>query len=161
MKMMRAVVEMINIRLGQIIKMRRHILILIRVLLGGILILYAYAKIFGDQFSKMELNENISNVEPALLVFYFFGYSQPYAFFCATAELITGLLVVIPATTRLGALLCFPFTLNIAVLDWCFGFPLSTKLLITTLTLLSLILIIADRKVYLALLFGKKCNTGI
>ena len=123
--------------------MKKYLFTTTRIFLGGILVLYAYAKFSGSQFIKLELNENINSVEPALLVFYFFGYSQPYAMFCAVAELITGLLIAVPKTTRIGALIYFPFTLNIAVLDWCFGFPLSTKILISSLTLLSLLLYMA------------------
>ena len=137
-------------------KMKTHILTAIRILLGGILILYAYAKFSGNQFVKLELNESIDNVEPALLVFYFFGYSQTYAMFCAVAELMTGLLTAIPKTSHIGVLIYFPFTLNIAVMDWCFDFPLSTKLLISSLTLLSLLLIIADRKFYMDILVKRR-----
>jgi uncharacterized membrane protein YphA (DoxX/SURF4 family) len=136
--------------------MKKYILITIRVLLGGILILYAYAKFSGNQFIKLELNENIDNVEPASLVFYFFGYSQTYAMFCAVAELMIGLLIAIPRTTHIGVLIYFPFTLNIAVMDWCFDFPLETKLLISSLTLLSFLLIVADWKFYIAILAKKK-----
>lgn len=131
--------------------MNRYILSVIRILLGTILVLYAYAKFSGSQFIKLELNENIDSVEPALLVFYFFGYSKTYSMFCAVAELLTGLLIAIPKTSRMGALIYFPFTLNIAFIDWCFDFPLSTKLLISSLTFLSFLLIVHDRRFYLDL----------
>jgi uncharacterized membrane protein YphA (DoxX/SURF4 family) len=138
--------------------MKTYILTTTRILLGGILILYAYAKFSGNQFVKLELNENIDNIEPALLVFYFFGYSQTYAKFCAVAELITGLLTAIPRTSHIGVLIYFPFTLNIAVMDWCFDFPLETKLLISSLTLLSFLLIVADWKFYIDILGKKRLN---
>lgn len=132
--------------------MKKHLLTVTRILLGGVFVLYAIAKFTGNQFIKLDLAEYASNMDPVMLVWYFFGYSQPYAMFCAVAELIIGLLIAIPQTTRLGALFYFPFALNIAVIDWCFDFPLPGKLLTVSLVLLSLMLIIADRKRYRELL---------
>lgn len=89
--------------------MKKYILTTIRIVLGGVLVLYAYAKFSGHQFIKLELNGSANEIEPALLVFYFFGYSQPYAMFCpAAVELITGLMIAIPKTTRIGVLIYFP-----------------------------------------------------
>lgn len=128
--------------------MKTYFLTTIRILLGGILIIYAYAKFSGNQFVKLDLNENIDHVEPALLVFYFFGYAQTYAMFCAVSELIIGLLTAIPRTSHFGILVYFPFTLNIAVIDWCFNFPIETKLLISSMTFLSFLLILTEWKLY-------------
>jgi hypothetical protein len=124
-----------------------------RIFLGLVLALYAVAKFSGIQFPKMELHDSISTIDPVVLVFYFYGYSQPYAMFCASAELIVALLVIWPRTYRFGLLCYFAFTLNIAVLDWCFNFVLETKLLISFLCALSLILIIIERKKIIPVIF--------
>jgi hypothetical protein len=113
------------------------------------------AKFTGNQFVKIELAEPVTQIDASLSVWYFYGYSQPYAMFCAIAELITGLLIALPKTTWLGALRYFSFALNIAVINWCFTFPFATRLLISALTMASLILIIAARKIYVNLLINK------
>jgi hypothetical protein len=118
----------------------------LRILLGLVLVMYSYAKFAGIQFPRMEIHDSVSTLNPVVLVFYFYGYSQPYAMFCATMEFIVGMLVILPRTYHFGLLCYFAFTLNIAVLDWCFNFVLETKLLITSLCLLSLVLIIVERK---------------
>jgi hypothetical protein len=123
-----------------------RVIAIIKVLLGSVLMLYAYAKFSGAQFPKLEIYDAVNTIDPVLLVFYFYGYSQPYAMFCAACELIAALLILVPRTSRFGLPAYFGFTLNIAVMDWCFQFALPAKLLITFLCGLSLLVIILDRK---------------
>jgi hypothetical protein len=124
----------------------KTVVTIIRMILGVILLLYAFVKFAGIQFPKLEIYDAVNTLDPVLLVFYFYGYSQPYAFFCAVCELVVGLLVIIPKTSRFGLLCYFAFTLNIAVLDWCFSFALPAKLLATALCLISFLLIAIDHK---------------
>jgi hypothetical protein len=125
---------------------------LTKVLLGSVLVLYSYAKFSGAQFPKLQIYDPMNTIDPVLLVFYFYGYSQPYAMFCAVCELLVGIMIMVPRTSRFGLVAYFAFTLNIAVMDWCFEFALPAKLLVTALCFFSFILIVLDRKSILRLI---------
>ncbi|MGE0870173.1 MAG: hypothetical protein AB7P03_16530 [Kofleriaceae bacterium] len=120
--------------------------------LGGVFVLYAIAKLAGSQFIQFELDTPMSEVSPVTLVWYFFGYSRPYAMAIAVTELVAGLLVIIPATARIGYPLYLAVAGNVALIDWCFGLPAPATLLATSLVIGAAILIVRHRAAYLALL---------
>jgi hypothetical protein len=100
----------------------------------------------------MQINESINYIDPVTLVWYFFGYSQPYMSTVSTGELLTGVLIALPKTTKIGVLFFFPFALNIAADNWCFSLPLDVKLLSTFLAHGSLYLLVNDINTYKRLL---------
>jgi uncharacterized membrane protein YphA (DoxX/SURF4 family) len=132
--------------------MKRHILTILRVFLGGIFILYAVIKFLGIQFPRVYLSENIDKIDSVTLLWYFFGYSQPYILTVATGELLVGTLMAIPKTTRIGVLFYFPFALNIAIVNWYFSLPLDVKILSTFLAISSLYLLVNNLPIYKKLL---------
>ena len=132
--------------------MKRYILVGLRILLGSVFILYASVKFLGIQFPRMHTDQPIDQVDSVTLVWYFFGYSQPYVMLISFGELVAGLLIAIPKTSRLGVLLYFPLALNIAAINWCFNLPIDVKILSTFLALGSFYLIINDLAVYKKLL---------
>lgn len=132
--------------------MKHYMLIILRVFLGSVFVLYATIKFLGIQFPRMQINESINYIDPVTLVWYFFGYSQPYMFTVATGELLTGILIALPKTTKIGVLFYFPFALNIAAVNWCFSLPMDVKLLSTFLALGSLYLLFNDINTYKRLL---------
>ena len=87
------------------------------------------------------------------LVWLFFGYAPVYGFLIAAAEIAAALLLVLPRTRTVGALLAFGMMANVSAMDWAFGFPLPATLIATTLALAALALLYADRA-RLAPLFG-------
>ena len=119
----------------------------IRYLLGAIFIVYGVVKILGIQLFKLHLHGDINGFDSVTLVWYFFGYSQVYAKFIALAELSAGILIILPRTARLGTLMIFGMGLNITVMDYCFNFP-SVKYMVTLYTLLALILLLKDYRIY-------------
>ncbi|QHV99405.1 hypothetical protein [Spirosoma endbachense] len=104
------------------------------------------------QYPRRHIHEPIDQVDPVTLVWYFFGYSQPYRLFIALSELVLGMLIIIPNTSRLGVLLYFPFALNIAVMTWCFTHTLPVKVVSTFIAISSFYLIIRELSTYKKLL---------
>ena len=121
-------------------------------LLGLAFLVYAYAKFSGNQFSHFELYDRVADVHPITLVWYFFGYSRTYAMFIACGELVAGLLVLIPPTTRIGAPLYAVIAANVTVIDWSFGLPPQATWLATSLLIGALFLMFRERRAYARLL---------
>ncbi|MBX7106091.1 MAG: hypothetical protein K1X57_18565 [Gemmataceae bacterium] len=119
---------------------------LARLFVAGVLLLYGLLKVTGGQFIPGEFTFDSRTDSLVTLVWHFYGYSPVYHRFLGVAECVPGLLLLWPRTATLGALMALPVALNIAVMDWCFGFPLPATLLATSLAALSAALLVADRK---------------
>lgn len=122
--------------------MHRSIETGLRLFLGGVFILYAMLHFLNTQLPRVELHQPIDQVAPATLVWYFFGYSQPYMIAIATGELLVGLLIIISKTARIGILFYCPFALHIALINWCFNQSTLVKTLSTFLAISSFVLLI-------------------
>jgi len=83
---------------------------------------------------------------PATLVWHFFGYAPAYGYTIAFTEILAAVLLVVPRTRTVGALLAFGMLANIAVMDVTFGFPVPATVLAVTLALASFALLVADRE---------------
>ncbi|MED4531858.1 hypothetical protein [Metabacillus fastidiosus] len=57
------------------------------------------------------------------LAWYFFGYSDTYNLFIAFGEIAAALLLLIARTATLGNIIYLPITVNITIIDYCFGIP--------------------------------------
>ncbi len=125
---------------------------LVATALGIVLLYYAYAKFADHQFGHFEFDGKVRDLPASDLVWYFYGYSRPYAMFIATGELIAGLLVLIPRTARIGYPIYFMVAINIVVIDWSFGIGISVQILSTALATGALYLMIRERRVYARLL---------
>lgn len=132
--------------------MKPYILTGLRIVLGGFFVLYAVIKFLGIQFPKMYLSESIDQIDSVTLLWYFFGYSQPYMLTDAAGELIAGVLIAVPKTTKIGVLFYFPLALNIAVINWNFNLPCDVKILSTFLALGSFYLLLKNIPSYKKLL---------
>ncbi len=120
--------------------------------LGLVFLVYACAKFSGNQFSYLPIHGRVEDVDPVTLVWYFFGYSRSYAMFIACGELVAGLLVLIPRTSRVGYPLYFLIAANVAMIDWSFGLPPQATWLATCLVAGSAYLIVQERRAYLRLI---------
>jgi hypothetical protein len=132
--------------------MQRKIHFLVRFLLAAIFILYALAKFSGQQFMHLTISKPVNELAPIELVWYFFGYSKSYGLFIAAAQFTAGLLLLFQKTYRLGLPIYFGIAMNIAVLDWCFSFPVPATLLAISLALTSALLLWLERRRYAVLL---------
>jgi len=61
---------------------------------------------------------------------------------------VTGMLIAIPWTTRIGVLFYNPFAVHIAAISWCFSLPVAVKVLSTFIAIGSFCLIIEERSIY-------------
>jgi uncharacterized membrane protein YphA (DoxX/SURF4 family) len=99
------------------------VILFIRLLLGGIFVVYGVVKLFGGQYYYGDFTIDSQTVSGTFFVWAFFGWSKAYALFTGFGEFLAGLLLLIPRTRTAGACVLFPITLNITVMTFCFGFP--------------------------------------
>jgi uncharacterized membrane protein YphA (DoxX/SURF4 family) len=119
------------------------VLLLIRSALGIIFLSYGVLKLLGGQFVYGDFVLDSRTVDGTTMVWTFYGYSPVYGRLIGVAEIIPGVLLLLPRTRTLGAL--FPVAANITVMDFCFGFP-AVKYTAMVLTLLDVVLLAADHR---------------
>lgn len=81
---------------------------------------------------------------PMGLLWTFIGASKGFEIFTGAAEMLAGVLLIVPRTMLLGALICFANTTFIFVLNMCYDVPV--KLYSFHLVLMSLFLLAPDLK---------------
>jgi hypothetical protein len=79
-----------------------------------------------------------------VLAWTFFGYSRVYEIFIGIGEVLAGLLIMIPRTFTLGAVIYFPIALNIMMVNYCYR--IGVQDLSTLLVLMNVYLLWLDRK---------------
>jgi len=108
---------------------------------------YGFYKVFKLQFPNPSLNrllEPYGKSSPMGLAWTYMGYSKGFNYFTGFGEVITGLLLLFRRTTLLGAILGLVVAGNIMAINYCFDVPV--KLLSTTLVIMSLFLLLQERK---------------
>jgi hypothetical protein len=121
---------------------------------AGNMLSYGAAKIIPSQFPMLRdevLSKSVGDKSPMGILWTFMSASQPYTIFAGLAEFVAGLLLAIPPTRVLGALLCTAVAGQIVMLNMCYDVPV--KILSGHLLLLSLFLLLPDAKN----LFGLFC----
>ena len=106
---------------------------------------YGMAKIIPTQFpapSLVTLVEPIGNLSITDLLWTSIGASTAYQIFTGCAELFAGLLLIVPRTTMLGALVCLADMIYVFVLNMTYDFGL--KQISFHLILMSLLLLAPD-----------------
>src|SRR4051794_28224740 len=84
--------------------------------LGAVIcFVYGFAKINGSQFTVLdsELARPLGDVSGFWLTWYYFGYSAFYGNLLGIVQIVSGVLLVVPRTSLLGALLLLPVVSNI------------------------------------------------
>ena len=132
-------------------RMSRAAVIAGRVFVAGVFLVYGLLKLAGGQFVPGEFRFDSGSDSMVTLVWHFYGYSPVYHRFVGLAEVVPAVLLLWPRTAALGALLALAVAANIAVMDWCFGFPASAAGLITQVAAVSAALLWADRRRVMAL----------
>ncbi|ANH83439.1 hypothetical protein A8C56_22850 [Niabella ginsenosidivorans] len=107
-----------------------------RIALAASFLPAGYVKIMGERFTGLPSNNPLGHYFDAL---YLTGY---YYTFIGVAQIITAVLLLIPRTSLLGALIYFPIIVNICVLTYATRFN-GTRL-VTMMVLASLFLLIWD-----------------
>jgi len=119
--------------------------VLLRLGLGSSMISYGAYKVINSQFPPPGLGrmiETYGDSSPMGLLWTFMGSSTAYSQFVGFAELIGGLLLLIPRFTLLGALVSLGVMSNVFMLNMCYDVPV--KLYSFHLLLISIILIAPD-----------------
>ncbi|MBX9770033.1 MAG: hypothetical protein K2X29_01600, partial [Candidatus Obscuribacterales bacterium] len=121
--------------------------IYVRFALAGSMLGYGACKIFNTQFPApffWRLLEPYGESSPMGLLWTFMGTSKAYTMFGGLAEVLAGLLLIVPRVTALGALVSFAVLANIFMLNMCYDVPV--KLYSFHLLLMSVFLLVPDFK---------------
>ncbi|MBL1079443.1 DoxX family protein [Nocardia sp. 2] len=132
-------------------------LLAIRILLAGQLLSFGVAKAIPTQMPEPSLTTLLTqygNLTPMAVLWSQVGVSRPYEMLLGAAEITAAVLLLIPRTALLGALLALIDTLQIVVLNLTFDVP--EKISSIHLLLMSLMLLAPDaRRLMRALLLNR------
>jgi uncharacterized membrane protein YphA (DoxX/SURF4 family) len=113
----------------------------LRLWLGSILCSYGASKVIQSQFPPPMLSNLIvpyGQHSPMGLLWTFMGMSKAYNVFAGSAEMLAGILLLLPRFTTLGALLCVAVMCNVFMLNMSYDVPVklfSFHLLVAALIL--------------------------
>jgi uncharacterized membrane protein YphA (DoxX/SURF4 family) len=134
--------SLLDRRRTQYVALRRWFWLFFRFALAGQMITYAFAKIVPLQMpfpGLFRLIEPIGSQSPSGVLWNSIGASPAYEIFAGTAELLGGLLILIPRTRTLGALVCLADMIQIFMLNMTYD--VAVKILSFHLILLSLLIV--------------------
>lgn len=121
--------------------------VFLRLALGTTMLSYGFAKLVPLQMpapSLMRLLEPFGNFSPMGVLWTSIGASRPYEVVVGAAEVAGGLLVMVPQTTKVGAILCLVDTADVFALNMTYDVPV--KLFALHLVFMSLVLIAPDAR---------------
>jgi uncharacterized membrane protein YphA (DoxX/SURF4 family) len=114
----------------------------VRFALASEMILYGMGKAIPLQMPfpyLTRLIEPFGNFSPMGVLWYSIGASRAYEIFTGCAEMLGGILLIVPRTTTLGALICLADTIQVFVLNMTYDVPV--KLVSFHLILMALFLL--------------------
>lgn len=106
----------------------RYFRVFLRFALGSTMLSYGIIKAFPMQMPAPPLTrllEPYGNFSPMGVLWYSIGASFPYERFVGCAELAAAVLLFIPRTARLGALVCLADTIEIFTLNMTYDVPVK------------------------------------
>ncbi len=109
--------------------MHKWFTVYLRLILAAGMIPYGVLKLFPLQFPEPSLSrllQTYGNSSPMGLMWTFMGASRSYSFFGGAAEVLAGILLVIPRLATLGALVCIAVMSNVLMLN--IGYDVPVKL---------------------------------
>ncbi|HTV13472.1 MAG TPA: hypothetical protein VME68_02080 [Acidobacteriaceae bacterium] len=127
------------------IALRRWFWLFFRFALAGQMFAYAFAKIVPLQMpfpALFKLIEPIGDQSPMGVLWNSIGAAPAYEIFAGSAELLGGLLILIPRTRTLGALVCLADMIQVFLLNMTYDVPV--KILSFHLILLALVILATD-----------------
>ncbi|HSS50782.1 MAG TPA: hypothetical protein VLX28_17725 [Thermoanaerobaculia bacterium] len=132
--------------------------LLLRYMLALSMIHYGIIKLIPTQMTAppppfMLLNR-LGELPPMRLLWLFIGSSPAYETFTGCAELLGGVLLLVPRTTLLGALVCVADMVNVVMLNFCYD--VHVKLISIQFLAMAVILVAPDlRRLAGLLLFNR------
>ena len=120
-----------------------------RYFLATIILMYAFGKIVGTQFSSQPslYDRPVSSLSGFELTWYYYGYSYWYGVFLAGSQITAALLLFFRRTTRLGVMLYLAIIGNIVVLDFAYDIR-GAKGMAVLLTVLALFVFLSEWRVF-------------
>jgi len=100
----------------------------VRLVLAVAMFSYGCAKVIPTQMpppSLSTLMQSFGDLTPYRLSWSFIGASAGYEIFCGLVEVLGGVLLLIPVTTMLGALVSVGALVNVFMLNVCYGIPVK------------------------------------
>ncbi len=119
--------------------------VFVRLTLAVAMISYGANKLFRMQFPEPPLYRFVDyygNSSPVGLLWTFMGMSRAYSLFAGIAEMLGGVLLIVPRFTTLGALVTLGVMSNVWMLNFCYDVP--RKIYSTHLVLMSLFLLLPE-----------------
>jgi hypothetical protein len=119
----------------------------LRVALGTTMFSYGFAKVFPLQMPTVFLSrllEPYGDFSPMGVIWYSIGAAPGYERFIGSAEVLGGLLLLLPGTTLVGALVTLGVTFGVFMVNMTYDVPV--KLFAFHLVLMSLFLIAPDAR---------------
>src|SRR5690349_17409509 len=119
----------------------------LRVALGTTMFTYGFAKVFPLQMPTVFLSrllEPYGDFSPMGVIWYSIGASPGYERFIGSAEVLGGLLLLLPGLTLIGALVTFAVTVGVWMVNMTYDVPV--KLFAFHLVLMSIVLIAPDAR---------------
>jgi len=119
----------------------------LRIALGTTMLTYGFIKLIPLQMPAPTLGrllEPFGNFSPMGVLWASIGASRPYEMVVGTAEVMGGLLVMIPQTSRIGAILCLVDAADVLALNMTYDVPV--KLFSFHLVLMSIFLLAMDAR---------------
>lgn len=92
----------------------------VQLILAGVMFSYGFQKVFPLQFGRLMpsvLSTQLGDMNRQDVLWNFMSASIPYQIFCGSAEVLGGVLLLVPRLVTMGAALCFASLLNIFVLN--------------------------------------------
>jgi uncharacterized membrane protein YphA (DoxX/SURF4 family) len=115
----------------------RWFIVGVRVVLAAVFVLYGVLKLLGLQLATGDLSSvRFGEASPLIVTWHFFSLSPLYHHSIAIAQIVTGILLLIPRTAPVGALCFFVIIVNIVLI--IFGYDIATDVKIFSVILLSL-----------------------
>ena len=117
----------------------------VRVLLAGAMLAYGMDKLIPVQFGSMTLGRlatRVGDLTPFRMLWTFMAASKSYTIFAGSAEVLAGLLLLIPRLTTLGALVAMAAMANVFALNMSYDVPV--KLFSLHFFLMALFLVVPD-----------------
>jgi uncharacterized membrane protein YphA (DoxX/SURF4 family) len=119
--------------------------VFVRLTLAVAMISYGANKLYRMQFPEPPLYRYVDyygNSAPQGMLWTFMGMSRAYSLFGGIAEMLGGLLLIVPRFATLGALVTFGVMSNVLMLNLCYDVP--RKIYATHLVLMSLFVVLPD-----------------
>jgi len=126
----------------------------VRLLLAGMMFSYGSEKIFLLQFGHLslaDLSRTFGEMSPPTLMWDFMAASSVYTIFTGCVEVLGGILLLIPQTVTIGALVLFAAMTNVVIMD--LSYDVGVKLLSGHFALLAMFLLLDHAKPLAGLLF--------